>query len=437
MRYYLHRRFGTVLNSVNDTIIITAEDGITIKTYKVVINVGAPSNIKQILTFGFNRNSNIGWGFTWPDSTYAGIIDQTLKRISVVVPYNTNLYQLRAYFTKTLYSCVSIAESNGTFTSQTSELNINNYANTLTYVVTTEDGTQERYEVIVTKTPAKTGNELIDFQLTLTDCFSTRYIIPGIYTDTNIAVSVKYGTNLSTLFSSFTVSEGATANMSAGIINFTNPVNIIVTSQAGIAKTYTVTIIARPENREKKLLSFGFDSDHNLSLNSDIVGSINEITKTVELFVPRATDINNLKASFTVSNGAVMMHNSILQINGVTVNDFITPVVYTVWAENCSYIEYFVIATFGTGINDIALENKFNVYPNPANDRFTVSIDNIKSIDMTLQLVNISGQIVYRNELKNIQTQNVEINSRNFAKGIYYLRVNDEAGVKVTKVIIQ
>lgn len=428
---------GTVLNVGNNTIVITAEDGITVKTYSVIINNETVSNTKQLLTFGFNRSSNIGWGFTWPDSVYSGSIDQELKRINVVVPYNTNLYQLRAYFTKSIYSCVSIAESNGTFTPQTSEININNYSNALTYVVTAEDGTQERYEVVISKIPAKTGNDLIDFRLTLVDCFGVRYIVPGIYTDTNIAVSVKYGTNLSTLFSSFTVSDGAIVTPATGIINFTNPVNIVVTSQAGVAKTYTITVTARPENGEKKLLSFGFDSDYNISLNSDIVGSINEITKTVELFVPRATDINNLKASFTISNGAVIMHNNILQINGVTVNDFITPVVYTIWAENCTSVEYFAIATFGTGTNDNVLENILNVYPNPTNDRFTISINNVKPTDMVFQLVNVSGQIVYRNELKNIQTQNVEIDVNGFAKGVYYLRVNDEASVKVMKIIIQ
>ena len=563
---------GTVLNTVNNTIVITAEDGITTKTYNVFITPGAISNQKQLLTFGFNRNANTGFGFTWPDSTYAGTIDQTFKRINVTVPYNTNLYQLKAYFTQSIYSCISIAESNGTFTPQASELNINNYSNILTYVVTAEDGTQERYEVIIAKTPAKTGNDLLNLQISLFDCFDAKYIVDGTYSDNNIIlVSVKYGTVLDSISTFFTISDGATVTPAAGIINFNNPVIFTVTSQAGVAKKYTVVALQRAENADKKLLSFWFDKDINNVFDSNIIGVINETSKTVELTIPwnAHASIRNLKASFTLSNGAIMKHENVLQESGVNAYDYITPIVFKVWAENCSTVEYFVNVTVisplpgdicenavsltlpvvnhfgttigysddynvspcvsalnymsgndkvytitlpyegyltgsilgnygsihvldtcptkaldashckafaggpnggqfdvkidagtylviistwsppqtldyllnmsfsGTGINDNVLENKLNIYPNPANDRFTVSINNIKPIDMTIQLVNISGQVIYRNELKNIQIQNVEIDASNFAKGVYYLRINDGTNIKVVKVIIQ
>jgi len=428
---------GTVLNSSNNTIVITAEDGITTKTYSVIINAGVPSNTKQILTFGFNKATNTGWGFSWPDSIYSGSIDQNLKRINVIVPYNTNLYQLRAYFTSSIYSCVSIAESNGTFTPQISDFNINNYSNALTYVVTAEDGTQERYEVIVSKIPAKTGNDLIDFKLTLTDCFGVRYIVPGVYTDNNITVSVKYGTNLSTLFSSFVISDGATSSRTSGVIDLTNPINIIITSESGVSKTYTVTAVVRPENSEKKLLNYWFDSDNNRELRTDIIGTINETSKTIELLIPTRIEKTNLVASFVTSDGSVLTHNNITQVNGVTVNDFITPVVYTVWAENCSFVEYFVIVNYGTGVNDYTLENRINVYPNPVDDKFTISFINNKSTDMKIQMINASGQVVYYNELKNIQNHDEQINITSFSKGIYYLKINDGSEMSVKKIVLQ
>jgi len=566
---------GTVLNNSNHSIIITAEDGITTKTYEVIGNNEPISNAKQILTFGFNRNANAGFGFTWADSTYSGTIDQELKLISVTVPYNTNLYQLKAYFTQSTYSCVSIAESNGTFTSQRSELNINNFSNTLTYLVTAEDGTQERYEVLVVKVPAKTGKDLIDFKLTLLDCFGIKYDVPGVYSSTNVSefwttidVSVKYGTELDSLAASFSISEGASVTPSAGIINFTNPVNFTVTSEYGVSKVYTVTVTVRPENSEKRILSFWFDKVTNPLLLNNVIGSINETTKTIKLNIPWISRniISNLKPSFTLSTGAVMIVGQTIQTSGITSHDFITPIVFRVWAENCTYVDYYVTVeitnpldgdicetaiplTFpvinhfgtttgfeddysspcsstymyggdkvytitipyesylsasivgengsihildacpsveldathckgfvggieggelnvkidegtyyviissaaptqsfdyllnmsyhGTGIDNKVFETKLKVYPNPTSDKITINITNQSFVDVKLQLINISGQIIYYKELNDIQNHNEEVDVTSFAKGIYYLKVNDGNKIKFEKIIIR
>jgi hypothetical protein len=56
---------------------------------------------------------------------------------------------------------------------------------------------------------------------------------------------------------------------------------------------------------------------------------------------------------------------------------------------------------------------------------------------MTLELVNISGQVVYRNQVKAAYSYNEEIDASTFAKGVYYLKVNDAKGVKIEKVVVQ
>jgi len=73
--------------------------------------------------------------------------------------------------------------------------------------------------------------------------------------------------------------------------------------------------------------------------------TIDEATKKIEVWVPWATNVTNLVATFTLSTGAEMTHSEdvqVLQVSGTTGNDFTTPVAYTVYAENCTTVEYFV-----------------------------------------------------------------------------------------------
>ena len=91
----------------------------------------------------------------------------------------------------------------------------------------------------------------------------------------------------------------------------------------------------------------------------------------------------------------------------------------------------------GAAVDNSDLMSSLSVYPNPTNGKFTVSINNPEASDMTLELVNISGQVVYRNEVKAAYSYNEDIDASSFAKGVYYLKVNDGKGVKVEKVVVQ
>jgi hypothetical protein len=91
----------------------------------------------------------------------------------------------------------------------------------------------------------------------------------------------------------------------------------------------------------------------------------------------------------------------------------------------------------GSAVDNNDLTNSLSVYPNPTSGKFTVSISNAEATDMTLELVSISGQVVYRNEVKAAYSCNEEFDASLFAKGVYYLKVNDGKDVKVEKVVLQ
>jgi hypothetical protein len=90
-----------------------------------------------------------------------------------------------------------------------------------------------------------------------------------------------------------------------------------------------------------------------------------------------------------------------------------------------------------SGVENGDLTNTLSVYPNPTSGKFNVSISNTEATDMTLELVNISGQVVYRNEVKAAYSYNEEIDASQFAKGVYYLKVNNGKEVKVEKVVVE
>jgi hypothetical protein len=77
-------------------------------------------------------------------------------------------------------------------------------------------------------------------------------------------------------------------------------------------------------------------------------GVIDESTHTIAITVLYGTDVKNLIATFTASDGATVYvnHNySTVQQSGITTNDFTNPVVYTVWSADNHLQDYTVTVT--------------------------------------------------------------------------------------------
>jgi len=90
-----------------------------------------------------------------------------------------------------------------------------------------------------------------------------------------------------------------------------------------------------------------------------------------------------------------------------------------------------------TGLVTEDLTASIKVFPNPASGRFTVSIINAETTDLTIELITISGQVLYRKDVKDANTYNDEIDASRLAKGVYYLKVLRGKEVKVEKVVLQ
>ena len=79
-------------------------------------------------------------------------------------------------------------------------------------------------------------------------------------------------------------------------------------------------------------------------LSFDITGTIDSVNHTVSLIVLYDTDVTNLIATFTLTGGASAKVGGTPQISEVTPNDFTSPVVYTITAEDGTTTQDWTVA---------------------------------------------------------------------------------------------
>ncbi len=91
-----------------------------------------------------------------------------------------------------------------------------------------------------------------------------------------------------------------------------------------------------------------------------------------------------------------------------------------------------------SGILQIGNENAgYIVYPNPTNDKLNVSITTSKPINITIEMVDMSGKVVVKQTVGfSKSSSNHIVNMNQLAAGVYYLKLtSSEAGSQSIKVV--
>ncbi|MEO5572370.1 MAG: T9SS type A sorting domain-containing protein [Bacteroidia bacterium] len=90
------------------------------------------------------------------------------------------------------------------------------------------------------------------------------------------------------------------------------------------------------------------------------------------------------------------------------------------------------------GINEINADQHTRLYPNPAHDKITMSIDLNKNTDLSLQLSDFAGRVIMsQKQSARAGTNNYEINLAEFAKGIYMLTILSADESRKMKMVIE
>ncbi|MBU8893048.1 MAG: T9SS type A sorting domain-containing protein [Bacteroidales bacterium] len=92
-----------------------------------------------------------------------------------------------------------------------------------------------------------------------------------------------------------------------------------------------------------------------------------------------------------------------------------------------------------TGIDNLIKGEGYKItyYPNPVSESLSIILENEKSTDVVIEIININGQILYNNKLSNVQNTTKHIDVNPYANGIYYIRFRIDDKYYLRKLIIQ
>ncbi len=89
------------------------------------------------------------------------------------------------------------------------------------------------------------------------------------------------------------------------------------------------------------------------------------------------------------------------------------------------------------GQDDLTMETKLNVYPNPFTESFSLEIDGFNGQDLNIQVFDLHGKLMYSENLNSPEDfVYKELNVQNLAAGTYFVKVFNEQGA-ITKMIVK
>lgn len=403
---------------------VVAQDTNYSRTYVVQVTTGA-STACDMFTFGFNQPAVSG-NFT--PTPYGALVKAD-------VPFGTSLTNLTAVFTVSSNATIKVNNIN-----QVSGSTVNNFTNTVSYIVTAQDGiTTKTYKVVVNVLP-NTACDLLTFALVSPAVTGS---IQQTSNGGNVYLTVPYGTNVNSLIAQFTTSANATVKCNnvtqqSGVTtnNFAQQLVYTVLSQSGSnSKQYTVNVQVL-SNTACDLLSYAL-------VTPSITGSIQPTTNggNVNLLVSPSLNLTALTSVFTLSSNARATVNNVAQQSGVTVNDYSSPFNLVVHSQDSMFTKTYVVAvTLNTGAEELSQNASAKIYPNPSKGVFTFEYQ-----PLTVCKENLYWSIrdVLGREIKQEQVTcenapvTCTIDLQKEAKGIYYLHYKAGGDWGVIKLLVK
>ncbi len=174
------------------------------------------------------------------------------------------------------------------------------------------------------------------------------YNIPGqigesiiLSASKKVKVKVPYGSDLSSLVANFTLSEGANAKVNntpqeSGVTANNWAANeyiqYSITAEDGVSISNWKVYVETEGSPENDILSYSIPNQIGNS-------TINTQERRINIMMPANTNLSNLVAEFTLSQGAHAVVNGMNQESGVTPNN---------WLNNQNLVEYVILSSNGT-----------------------------------------------------------------------------------------
>jgi Concanavalin A-like lectin/glucanases superfamily/Domain of unknown function (DUF5011)/Secretion system C-terminal sorting domain/CUB domain len=230
----------------------------------------------------------------------------------------------------------SIVKINGT--TQVNGVTPNNYTTPVIFTVEGvgfNSGIVETYTIEVL-TGLSNESKLLSYTFEPADNTALTAAINTTVTDSNATSNVAYGTNVSALKATFSVSPGAQlyidaakqVNQKTTALDYNNDVIVTVVSEDKLSQSnYAVSLNAK--NTAAEFINYTVANQVGAS-------TIDGLESKVGVLVNNNATLNALKPSFQVSAQASARIGTYLQNSGVTTLNYTAPVAYNVLAQNGS-----------------------------------------------------------------------------------------------------
>ena len=209
----------------------------------------------------------------------SGTISEATYTIALSVPYGTDVTALVPAIT---ISGASVSPASGV---------AENFTIPVTYTVTAADGSSQAYTVTVTILP-DSAKAVTGFAFTSPSATGT--ISAATHT---IALNVPYGTNVTALVPTITITGASVAPASGVAQDFTHSVTYTVMAADGSSQAYAVTVTILPDSA-KAITGFAFTSP-------SATGTISAATHTIALNVSYGTNVTALVPTITITGASV------------------------------------------------------------------------------------------------------------------------------------
>ncbi|MDB5226760.1 MAG: C-terminal target protein, partial [Bacteroidota bacterium] len=91
-----------------------------------------------------------------------------------------------------------------------------------------------------------------------------------------------------------------------------------------------------------------------------------------------------------------------------------------------------------SAVKEIKKQNgKMSIYPNPNSGTFTISYEKKSKAELRLQLIDITGNIIYEERKQHLDKTEFVLRQNDLAKGIYWIKLNDGSTDYTNAIIVQ
>ncbi|MDR2928332.1 MAG: cadherin-like beta sandwich domain-containing protein [Cytophagaceae bacterium] len=359
-------------------IAVTAEDGITTKTYTV-----------RIVREGYSTQATLA-DLTVSDCVLAPAFNSAVTGYAAEVASSITA----VYITATASHAAATVAGTGAKALQMG-------ANLFDITVTAQDGvTTKTYTVNITRKHDVNPNEDATLaSLTVSDC-----VLAPAFGSTVTDYTAEAANSLTAVYIAATASNAAATVAGTGVKMLEvgeNRFNITVTAANGITtKTYTVNVIRETPDTDATLASLTVSANLMPAFSSSVTGYTIDFSTVVIAAI--ATDA----AATVAGTGIKVLQTGVNEFDiTVTARDGITAKTYTI-----------TINHNGVGIDDTHITNsEIKVYPNPTNGIFTLDYDGTGKA----AIYNMSGREVFT-QMVNGKT---EVNICHLPAGVYIVRL--------------